>query len=121
MFWKFDCLDGIHGVKAAKQARIAPYLLKFAPVPYKGNSYIKPVTNLEMLEAEERYSMLSNWNFFISDAFFLYKKDDIRALIMVAEEIGIPTPKIIDPNDYLTAKQRNTVLAEMNALMAEQS
>lgn len=40
---------------------------------------------------------------------------------MVEEQIGIPTPKIIDPNDYLTAKQRNTVLAEMNALMAEQS
>ena len=74
-----------------------------------------------MLEAEERYSMLSNWNFFISDAFFLYKKDDIRALIMVEEQIGIPTPKIIAPNDYLTAKQRNTVLAEMNTLMAEQS
>ncbi len=25
---------------------------------------------------------------------------------MVAEEFGIPTPKIIDPNDYLTAKQK---------------
>ncbi|GEM_PF-1939890 len=114
-------LSGRNTWSEGGKARIAPYLLKFAPVPYKGNSYIKPVTNLEMLEAEERYSMLSNWNFFISDAFFLYEKDDIRALIMVEEQIGIPTPKIIDPNDYLTAKQRNTVLAEMNALMAEQS
>lgn len=103
-------------------AKIAPYLLKFAPIPYKGISYIKPITNLEMLDAEERYSMISKWeDFDIQKSFFLYEKDGIRALVMVEKSESIQGPKIIDPNDYLNPKQRYTILAEMNALMAEQS
>lgn len=103
------------------KAQVAPYILKFLPFPYKGNSYIKPITDLKMLQIKERYSMLDDWNFFISDSFFLYERDKIRALIKIEDIAGILTPKVLDSENYLTAKQRNTVLAEMNALMAEQS
>ena len=114
-------LSGRNTWSESAKAKMAPYLLKFAPVLYRGNANIRPVTDLEMLDAEESYSLLSNWNFFISSAFFLYEKEGVRTLIMVEESVGIPTPKIIDPDSSLTMVQINRILAEMHMLMAEQS
>ncbi len=114
-------LSGRNTWSESAKAQMAPYLLRFAPVLYRGNSYIKPVNDLEMLDAEESYSLLSNWNFFINSAFFLYEKEDVRALVMVEESAGVPTPKIIDPDNRLTMAQMNKILAEMHLLIAEQS
>lgn len=114
-------LSGRNTWSESAKAKIVPYLLKFAPVLYWGNSYIKPVNDLGMLDAEECYSLLSNWNFFISSAFFLYEKEGVRTLIMVEESVGVLTPKIIDPDNRLTTAQMNKILAEMHLLMAEQS
>lgn len=114
-------LSGRNTWSESTKAQMAPYLLKVAPVLYRGNAHIRPVTDLEMLDAEESYSLLSNWNFFINSAFFLYEKGDVRTLIMVEESVGVPTPKIIDPDNCLTMAQMNKILAEMHLFIAEQS
>ena len=114
-------LAGRYSWNEAAKAQISPYLIKYAPVLYKGNAFITPITNLSVLNQVEQYILLSNWNFFVAEGFFLYIKNNLRTIIKVENEIGEPTAKILDPDELLTKKQKYEILAEMNLLMAEQS